>query len=329
MDTIHFELLRSIKVLSGITLNVLESLLSIMTIKEYKKGKTLFYEGDSGDCMYIILYGAVSISVRSSNGKLLEIAEITEGNFFGEMSIFDKAARSATCIPKSDTKVFMLKADDFYEFIKTNPDAGIVIMHRMLNIITQRLQHSGAFLSSMVKWGEKARKRAITDDFTGLYNRRFFDDALDSRFMDAKRNKKPLSMAMLDLDNFSIINNEYGSKIGDKIILEASAIFRKTLRKEDILIRYGGDEFTFLLPGTGEKESLNICTTVIKEIEKIDLLNNLPGSIKTVSTSIGIACFPDHAEKASVLLEKADKALYAAKKAGRNTVILWKNQGVN
>ncbi|MCK5198907.1 MAG: diguanylate cyclase, partial [Spirochaetales bacterium] len=257
---------------------------------------------------------------------ILEIAEITAGNFFGEMSIFDSAVRSATCTPKCDTAVLSLKADDFYKFIKNNPIAGSNIMHRMLKITTQRLNNTGAFLSDMVTWGEKARARAITDDFTGLYNRRFLDEVIEDRFSEAKSEGHSLSVIMIDLDNFGTLNNEYGQEMGDKVILAVVPVFKKMFRKEDILARYGGDEFTFLLPGITGEEALSSCSKLVREVRKINLLKNLGGSLKYVTTSIGIACFPDHADSVSILRERADLALYKAKEAGRNRAVLWTNE---
>ncbi len=316
-------ILKSIGILSSLPPKELELLYSYMNTEVYRKGQTLFNEGDAGEIMYIVLSGSVSISVNTPDGKVLEIAEITAGNFFGEMSIFDSTARSATCSPKCDTKVLSLKAGDFYEFIKNNPMAGSNIMHRMLNITTLRLLTTGALLSDMVTWGEQARARAITDDFTGLYNRRFLDEALEDRFAEAKGDGHSLSVIMIDLDNFGTLNNEYGQEMGDKVILAVVSIFKKLFRKEDILARYGGDEFIFLLPVMTGEEALSICSELVREVRKINLLKNLGGSLKDVTTSIGIACFPDHADSASELSERADQALYKAKEAGRDRAVLW------
>ncbi len=326
MNKTPVSILKSIEILSPLSRNELELLYSYMNTEKYCKGETLFNEGDSGEVMYIVLSGSVSISVNTPDGKVLEIAEIISGNFFGEMSIFDSVVRSATCTPKCDTTVLSLKAADFYEFIKNNPIAGSNIMQQMLKITTLRLNKTGAFLSDIVTWGEQARTRAITDDFTGLYNRRFLDEAFEDRFAEAKGEDKYLSVIMIDLDNFGTLNNEYGQEMGDKVILAVVPIFKKLFRKEDILARYGGDEFTFLLPGTTGEESLSICSKLVKEVRKISLLKNLGGSLKDVTTSIGIACFPDHANSVSGLSEKADQALYKAKEAGRDRAVLWTNE---
>ncbi|WP_168203425.1 diguanylate cyclase [Oceanispirochaeta crateris] len=320
------KLLQSIKILSKLSPKDLQNLYSHMNEETFLEGQPLFNEGDKGEVMYIVLAGSVSILVNTPSGDPIEIAEIKEGNFLGEMSIFDSSERSATCTPKSDTRVLSLKSTDFYDFIKTNPKAGISIMHRMLHTVTLRLKHTGAFISDMVTWGEQARVRAITDDFTGLYNRRFLDEAIEERLNEAGASGQPLCLVMIDLDHFGTLNNLYGQETGDEVLLEVITIFRKLFRKEDILSRYGGDEFTFLLPGTKGEEALKICKALNEELRTIETLREKEGNLKTVTASIGIACYPDHGQNAEDLKEHADKALYRAKEAGRDTVRLWNDK---
>jgi diguanylate cyclase (GGDEF)-like protein len=319
--------LSSIEILSSLSPEELSSLYARMTREEYAAGEPLFRESEAGEVMYIVLSGAVSISVRSPDGEMIEIAQITEGNFFGEMSIFDSTPRSATCIPLCNTSVLSLKAEDFFLFIKEMPEAGIRVMHRMLGTITTRLRNTDAFLADMVTWGEKARTRAITDDFTGLYNRRFLDTAMENSFFEAEHKGEPLSVVMLDLDHFGTLNNEYGQAAGDTIILEAVRAFRKIFSRKEILARYGGDEFIFLLPGTTGEKAEELCRELLEKLRKIKVPDRSEGSIKMITASIGIASFPAHGNTAPLIRECSDKALYKAKEKGRDTVVLWTEQG--
>ena len=324
MKRTPIEILQSIDILSSLNEDELEALYTHMKEESYREGEVLFNEGDDGEIMYIVLSGSVAISVNTRGGESLEIAEITEGNFLGEMSIFDSSARSATCIPKCDTIVLSLNTADFYDYIGRKPEAGISIMHKMLNTLTFRLKNTGAFLSDMVTWGEQARVRAITDDFTGLYNRRFIDEAINERVSESRSRGTPLSLIMVDLDHFGTLNNLYGQETGDKVLLEVVAVFKKLFSKKDILARYGGDEFFFLCPSTDGKEALEICSALNKELRTINTLENLDGPLKKVTASIGISCCPDHGVIPEKLLEAADKALYRAKEAGRDTSHLWR-----
>ncbi|MFO7731255.1 MAG: diguanylate cyclase [Spirochaetia bacterium] len=321
------DVLGSIDILSNLSADDLNRLYSLMRIEEYREGTTLFKEGDTGEIMYIVLSGSVSISVRTQDGGVLELAEISEGSFFGEMSIFDSTERSATCTPKSDTKVLSLRADNFYEFIKTKPEAGISIMRGMLKTTAQRLATTGAFLSDMVTWGEKARARAITDDFTGLYNRRFLDQAAEERLTEAHRKGSPLSLMMLDLDHFGTINDEYGQAIGDRVVLAAVEAFRKSFSSDTVSVRYGGDEFTFLLKETSPEQALENYNKLIQELGKIELPVQSDASVKNVTASVGIAAFPDSGDSFALLMKQADKALYQAKEQGRGRAVVWSENG--
>ena len=323
------DVLKKIDILSSFTHEELLIIYSLMKSVEIEKGKILFHEGDAGEEMYIVVSGKVSISVKIPDGGEFEIAEIAEGNFFGEMSIFEHVPRSATCYTKEDTTLLSLNGGEFYNFIQDHPSTTIKIMHRMLNITSQRLQNTGEFLSDMVTWGENARKRAITDELTELYNRRFLDDALEDRFTEAKLNRRPLSLVMVDLDYFGELNKEYGQEVGDKVILSVVPVFQSVFGEGDILARYGGDEFTFILSDTEAAKALNLCTKVVRELRKIKLLENMDGNIKQITSSIGIASFPAHADTLETLKERTDQALYQAKERGRNRAALYSSQVVD
>lgn len=307
--------LRKIDIFSNLTEEELTIIRSVMKTREIDAGKTLFREGDRGDEIFIIESGRVAIAVELSGGQKLELSEMSGGDFFGEMSIFENAPRSATCYTKEKTVLHGLKGEDFYRLIKRHPEISIKIMYRMLNITTERLMKTSNFLADMVQWGEGARKRAITDEFTGLFNRRFLDDTLEERFTEARLKSVPLSLAMVDLDNFGKLNEKYGEERGNEVILSAVKIFREIFEEKDILVRYGGDEFTLLLIDKGPEEACRMCNQVCENLRALE------SGVK-ITSSIGLASHPFHAKSAEELKEKADKALYRAKELGRDRVVV-------
>lgn len=314
------QFLKTVHILSSLSEEEIRIIAKRLSLLKVKEGDILCKEGEEGHELYIIREGEIAGAIKLPSGKQKELVVFHAGDFFGEMSIFENAPRSATCYVKQKGKIYRLHKNDFFSFIKSEPCIAIKMMYRMLNITTQRLRKTSKFLSDMVRWGDEASKRAITDELTGTYNRRFLDNSLDDYFETAKKNKKPLSLIMADLDYFRQINEAYGHDMGDKTILEVVKVFKKHLRETDILARYGGDEFTVLLPDTSLEKACNVAEEIRKEVEKLDFLSNMTGPVTSLSTSQGIASFPETADTLQDLRKKADDALYQAKESGRNRV---------
>jgi diguanylate cyclase (GGDEF)-like protein/PAS domain S-box-containing protein len=146
---------------------------------------------------------------------------------------------------------------------------------------------------------------ASTDFLTGLPNRRAWDEGIARALAFAARHERPLSVAMIDLDNFKDYNDEQGHKAGDRFLKQAAGVWRDALRSEDLLSRYGGEEFTVLMPECTEDDAIQV-------LER--LRRRTPAG---VTCSIGVAEW-DREESEDSLIGRADRALYASKAAGRN-----------
>jgi two-component system cell cycle response regulator len=167
---------------------------------------------------------------------------------------------------------------------------------------------------------------SITDQLTGLYNRRFFDQAFDSELRRSSRYQHPLSVLMFDIDHFKLVNDTHGHPAGDRILQEFAAILKKHLRETDIIARYGGEEFVAILPET----DIRIATIIGERLRQSIADNETHYSEKTIkiTVSIGVTSQCGPSLNANVLLASADAALYQAKAAGRNHVIAAKGSYV-
>ncbi|HTP58815.1 MAG TPA: GGDEF domain-containing protein, partial [Spirochaetia bacterium] len=235
---------------------------------ELEDGKELFHEGEAGKELFILAEGKVAMIISLPGGAEQQIAQFAPGDFFGEMSIFDNGPRSATCRALQHSVVYSLSKNAFSHIITQHPGIALKLMYRMLNVTTQRLRGTSQFVSEMVLWGENARKRAITDELTGAYNRRFLEDSLGGYVSEAGEKNTPLSLVMVDLDRFRDINERYGNQRGDEAIKAASVVFRTVLKEKGIIARYGGDEFVIILPHMGSEEATAIMTKVCLEVAK-------------------------------------------------------------
>jgi diguanylate cyclase (GGDEF)-like protein len=163
-----------------------------------------------------------------------------------------------------------------------------------------------------------AEIRAATDGLTGLPNQRAVADALKRTFAQATTTKAPLALLLIDLDHFKQINDQRGHPVGDQVLASVGATLRSMLRTRDVAGRKGGEEFAVLLPDTEIAAALEIAERVRTAIAEI----SLPGTDVSVTASLGVAGFPDHASTLDRLERLADAALYLAKRQGRNRVEL-------
>ncbi len=145
MKTKHDTFLQKVDIFSELGQEELRIVGAIMGNERFDAEQILFREGDRGDKLFIVKEGTVAISVKLPDGQDFEISEVTSGNFFGEMSIFENAPRSATCRTKEQSVLLGLSGEDLYKLIRTHPDIASKIMYRMLNITTKRLQNTGTF----------------------------------------------------------------------------------------------------------------------------------------------------------------------------------------
>lgn len=162
-------------------------------------------------------------------------------------------------------------------------------------------------------------EQAVTDALTGLPNRRYFDERLESEVGRANRYGKPLTLAMLDIDHFKRINDAYGHAAGDAVLRQVAHVLLEQIRDADFVARYGGEEFVLILPETDVSRALFVAERIRQAVAAASL--RLPdGRELSVTASLGIAAFQGDNGSGDELLRHADRAMYAAKEKGRNRV---------
>jgi diguanylate cyclase (GGDEF)-like protein len=177
---------------------------------------------------------------------------------------------------------------------------------------------------------QKLAEQVITDELTGLKNRRAFDERLSEEFLRAARYSDPVSLIMIDLDHFKRVNDQYGHPFGDVVLRGAAERIRASTRDPDICARYGGEEFAVILPKTHLTGALAVAERIWKQMGSWEVPfpagAAAAGGIR-VTASIGIAFYPSKdITTPELLLRFADEALYQAKAAGRNTICIYQAQ---
>ena len=165
----------------------------------------------------------------------------------------------------------------------------------------------------------KIKRYNIIDDITGLYNSRYLHPLLEMEISRAQRHNLPFSLIFVDLDYFKLVNDRYGHLVGSRLLKEVGKLFRSNLRKVSWAVRYGGDEFIFILPATDRQEAILVCTRLRRSLNRTFFLETEGLKIK-ITASFGIAVFPEDGTEKEEIIKKADQAMYLVKNSGRDGI---------
>ena len=206
-------------------------------------------------------------------------------------------------------EAFILLADDLSD---SERDALLQATDTVVDIHVDLVR----MLAEVEKENKHLRSLSLTDDLTRLYNYRFFSKQLEIEIARTRRTGHPCSLMMIDLDNFKLLNDTYGHVAGNNFLMEVANTIGQKLRPIDILCRYGGDEFAVIMPATGLFDAMRIGQRLRESMSRI------PWKLdRAVSASIGLAEYqPDSKQEASEFINMADRALYKAKKNGKNRI---------
>lgn len=167
---------------------------------------------------------------------------------------------------------------------------------------------------------ESLRDQSIRDPLTGLFNRRFMQECLERELLRSTRTNRSLAVIFLDIDHFKRFNDRFGHEAGDEVLRAFGSFLLKHFRGDDVICRYGGEEFAIILPESSARDAVNRAEALRMAARHIKLTHN-GETLDTVSFSAGVAGFPEHGSNASELLKVADLCLYEAKTRGRNQII--------
>jgi len=166
---------------------------------------------------------------------------------------------------------------------------------------------------------KRSEELSVTDDLTKLYNSRYLNACLLREVHRARRYRSQVSLIFLDLDGFKNVNDQHGHLAGSRALVEVGAVIKNMVREIDVVCRFGGDEFTVILPQTGLEGARIIADRIRRRLEETVFLEAF-GFLVRITASFGIASFPDHAGSEKALIQKADEAMYKVKGSGKNAI---------
>ncbi len=193
------------------------------------------------------------------------------------------------------------------------------IKHIVIDSILTTMANLVGSVKAINKYTKDLEYYASHDPLTGLFNQRIFSELLDYEILRASRHEYPFALMVIDCDNFKPMNDRYGHSFGDEYLQEFARLLESNKRGEDILSRYGGDEFTIILPSCNLEGSMEVSKRIVKAVENFKLLTP-DGTHVGITVSIGISVFPIHAKTSKELFMIADSMMYKVKEDGKNSV---------
>lgn len=299
---------------AGVDTEPLWHLLRTCDIVELAPGEQLIRAGDTDGNVYVVLEGELDVFLEQPSETA--VATIGPGDSVGEISALDRKPRSAGVVVRKQARVLTITSEDFWTLMGSSHTLALNLLH----VLSERLRGNNATIVDSRRLQEQYRRHASTDPLTGLLNRRGLED-LGGRLMQRlSREKKHLSLLMVDVDHFKRFNDEYGHQAGDYVLFAVAQLLKSGLRPTDIVTRYGGEEFTVLLPETDLAGAIVAANRVRETISKT-LLEPLDQVVlPEVTASMGAAVYRE-GMTLDQLIAAADVALYEAKRAGRNRVV--------
>ena len=208
---------------------------------------------------------------------------------------------------------------------------AVVIMERSASRVEPKLAGVAELMSAVLEGPavaldnalmlQRAEALSVTDDLTQLYNSRYLNQVLRREAKRASRSGRPLSLLFIDLDGFKTVNDTHGHRSGSQALVEAAAVIRRSARETDVVARFGGDEFSLILPDTGSDGAAAVGDRVRERVAAHQFLAG-EGLDVRLTVSVGVATLPDVAGSAEELMKAADVAMYRVKEFGKNGVFV-------
>jgi diguanylate cyclase (GGDEF)-like protein len=306
-------LLEGLDLFRGVRADDVQDLLQRCDRCDIAVGEQLLSPGEKNEHVYIVLSGSLSVHVGSVDTPVL--ATINPGECVGEMSIIEDRDPSAFVLGAEATHLLEIHRSVLWEMVNASHDFS----KNLLIVLSERVRSHNRVIADSFGELRKFERHANTDALTGLSNRHAMNDEFSRELNRCVKDKNPIALIMIDVDNFKKFNDMFGHVAGDRALSAVAAILKKQFRPRDLLVRYGGDEFAVLLP----EVDMELATTIANRVRTAvsgdteasnDSLIQIP-----IQISMGVACFKNDGTL-TALIRDADAALYRAKNAGRNVV---------
>jgi diguanylate cyclase len=285
----------------------------------FKKGDVIFREGSFGEGLYVVSEGEVLITRQTANNETINIAQFIRGESFGEMDLLEGRVMPASATAETDAEIliFPARGTRFQDVLGEYPAISARILHELLATIAGRIRTTNRLISEKSQWVQDLKGQLYNDKLTGLLNRTYLNEELPARLAEFGG---PTAVVMVKPDNFKAINDAHGHEAGDRALKFMAFSLSSRLGSADVAVRYRGDEFAFILPGTGAQAARQSAADMLLLLRSLDFSGITGASGLVITGSAGVAIYPDDAREAKEVVETCFKRMFEARDSGGNRV---------
>lgn len=306
--------LKQIDVFTQVNIEALSEFLPQIEKLTIQPDQTLLSPESENMHIYALLQGEFLICLQANGQR--PVTYIKPSDCVGEISIIDDRPPSAYVITMEECEVLSIHRDVLTRMFETQANLAV----NLLKLLGERFRQNNNILVSSMELQEEYRNRAERDELTGLHNRSWMNEVFPRQLELSHRIGQQVAMMMIDADHFKQINDVHGHQVGDQALQHLADIIANNLRETDLLVRFGGEELVVLMPGTTASKA-QVVAERVRSLVEITPLTTEQGQQLPMSISLGLSLWRE-GETVKNLIERADRAMYAAKQEGRNRVHL-------
>ncbi len=310
-------LLKKSELFSGLEEPELRLLAQYSSYSSFAPGEVIFSQGSHVQELYLIRDGSVVIRKKEEGGEETDIARFLAGEAFGEMDLLDAAPRDAAGVAEDHATLLVFPAPGlaFRDILERHPVLSARILQKLLGVIAGKIRATDRLLSEKTPWIQELKRQLLRDKLTSLYNRAFLEEELQGILAA----RPPVSLLVVKPDNFKTVNDTFGHDAGDRALVLLAQALRVCLEDGQMGVRYRGDEFCAVLPGSGGEEAMRKAAQILVAVDAIDLAPITREGLR-LAASVGVATSPASAPDAQALITRSFGLMLEARGKGGHCV---------
>lgn len=299
--------------LQNVSLQAVEPEFLSAEVRDVADGEVLLVQGGENRFVFFVLSG--HFNVWLGEAARYHVTKLSAGECIGELSILDDRPASATVTAGEPSRLLVIEQETLWRVMRAAPMVAL----NLLQILSNRVRQANTVLEEAIRAQQDSERSAISDELTGLHNRRWLREMFPRQLERSARQGEAASLIMADIDHFKRLNDTFGHLAGDEVLRRVARTLLDQLRPGDLCARYGGEEIAVLLPNTALTAAVTVADRLRAAVAQTSVRLPDGQTLPAITISMGVAEFRP-GEDLAQLLTNADAALYRAKQRGRNRV---------